>query len=101
MFKKIAFIFMVLTGGASVCSLAQSNEKIGIVISSVPSGAKIFIDGADTGRETPSRLKVEKEKKFSIKLEKKGFEPAFKADLDPNKIPSVYSIELIREKPKR
>lgn len=53
---------------------AASAQKFIVVIQSVPSGARISIDGQDTGMITPSQRTVESGKEISIALRKDGFQ---------------------------
>jgi formylglycine-generating enzyme required for sulfatase activity len=64
----------------------STTESGGIRISSNPSEAKIFLDGRDTGHQTPFTLSYVKVGEHTIKLEKTGFE-AFETTVtvEPNK----------------
>lgn len=49
-------------------------------VTSEPTGAKIFIDGSDTGQVTPALISnLEITKTYAIRVEKEGFDPSEKA----------------------
>jgi PEGA domain-containing protein len=62
-------------GTAAVYPLALSPRAPGISISSAPPGARVLIDGKDTGFVTPCDLGVPREK-LEIQLVLDGYQPA-------------------------
>jgi len=85
--------------GSDAGSAVASEQYTEIDVDSVPSNAKIFVDGADTGKVTPATLSVPKKpgKKLQIALRLKGYNSfTFKAvDAGEN---SKQTIELVRTK---
>jgi len=72
--------------------------NVDIEVSSVPSGARIYVEGSDTGKLTPAPLSFPKVKgkKLAIALHLKGYTAAsFKADLGDS---SRLTIELVKIK---
>jgi hypothetical protein len=72
--------------------------SVDIDVSSVPAGARISVDGTDTGKLTPSPLSFPrvKGKKLVISLHLKGYSmTSFKADLGES---SRQTIELVKIK---
>lgn len=73
-------------------------SSVTIDVSSTPSGARISVEGSDTGKLTPSPLSFPrvKGKKLAITLHLKGYASAsFKADLGES---SRQTIELVKVK---
>jgi len=64
-----------LPGGTDAGSAATTERYTEIDVDSVPPNAKIFVDGADTGKITPATLSVPKKpgKKLQITLRLKGY----------------------------
>jgi hypothetical protein len=54
--------------------LSSQQPSYSIYIQSVPSGARISIDGQSTGMITPAQLPVEANKEFTVALRKDGFQ---------------------------
>lgn len=50
-----------------------STQLYAVMIDSVPSGARIYIDGRDTGTKTPNRRSLEANKEVKIGLSRDGF----------------------------
>jgi hypothetical protein len=44
-----------------------------VMIESVPNGARIFIDGKDSGMITPARTNIEANREFTLGLRKEGY----------------------------
>ncbi len=57
-----------------VVESASQAEYYTVVIESNPSGARIAIDGQDTGMLTPAQKSVEASKEFTLALRKEGFQ---------------------------
>ncbi|MEZ0393082.1 MAG: PEGA domain-containing protein, partial [Pseudobdellovibrionaceae bacterium] len=55
-------------------TLGSKQEMFTVIIQSSPSGARISIDGQDTGMITPSQRVVEANKEFTIALRKDGYQ---------------------------
>jgi serine/threonine-protein kinase len=75
------------------------DSSVTIYVSSTPSGARISVDGADTGKLTPAPLSFPrmKGKKLAITLHLKGYtSPSFKVDLGES---SRQAIELLKARP--
>lgn len=51
-----------------------SREIFSVIIQSNPSGARIYIDGQDTGMITPAQRAMENGKEYSIGLRREGFQ---------------------------
>jgi len=98
------------TGSAGTASLQHADSEAGhaehqvavepnveIAVSSTPSGARIFVDGTDTGKLTPATLSVpKKDAKLAISLHLKGYTSvSFKADRSAS---SQQRIELPKSK---
>jgi serine/threonine-protein kinase len=77
---------------------ATVEPNVEIAVMSTPSGARIFVDGTDTGKLTPATLSVpKKDTKLAISLHLKGYISAsFKADRSAS---SQQRIELSKAKP--
>ncbi|MSR47354.1 MAG: PEGA domain-containing protein [Planctomycetes bacterium] len=67
-----ALLLALLTG----CASAESR----ISVNSNPSGARILIDGVDSGRQTPSSLILSTQaERYEIRVEKAGYNPVARA----------------------
>ncbi len=69
------------------CSFGETSEgKAGwnLVINSLPSGAQIYIDGQDSGKTTPSKVRVPSHSKFTVTLKLDGYLEYLKSNLTPD-----------------
>jgi hypothetical protein len=58
---------------ATGAAAGSDSDPSGLVVSSNPSGADIFLNGQPTGMVTPSRLEVPAQATFSIAVRKRGY----------------------------
>ncbi len=65
----LAIVGMMTSGCATIVHLCSSEE---LSVSSVPSGAKVVIDGTERG-VTPLATQVERKKDHAVVLTKDGF----------------------------
>ena len=65
-----------------------------ILVNSRPAGAKISVDGADTGQKTPAVL-PEKPGKYRVRLELKGYETVERdIEVNPSRGPAMVNLRL-------
>ena len=75
---------------------SDSPETIAFEVSSVPSGAKISVDGVETGKVTPSEVPIPTNRKVAIALRLRGYNTySFKADAGEG---SHWKAELVKVK---
>ena len=86
------------SGDGSGGRAADPDEKIEITVTSSPPGAKIFVDGVETGKVTPNvvRIPIAAGKKVPITLRLRGYNTySFKADASES---SQLNAELVKTK---
>jgi PEGA domain len=68
--------FKAGSGGSKVVSAMMKEIVFSLDISTKPPGARVLLDGWDTGRRTPTTLEALKPgKNYTVRLEQKGFAP--------------------------
>ena len=72
-------------------SARPASTKVQVVVHSTPSGAKIYIDGAETGKSTPASVPLSRGQRATISLRLRGYTNyTFKAlQIDDNTEPQV------------
>ena len=62
------------TSGSSDSASTKPSQPVALVIESSPSGARVFMDGRDTGMITPLRTNVDPDKEFTLTLRLAGYQ---------------------------
>jgi hypothetical protein len=89
----------------AVCALAaliaacgSTNEKLVELVTDQP-GARVFVDGVDTGQVTPARVGLmfgpDRNQRVFVQLMKEGYRPTFEAFYSYN-VPPKKEYELKR-----
>ncbi len=63
------------THGVSESASTLPKESYTVFIQSQPSGARIWIDGQDTGMITPAQQRMDSGREFTLALKKDGYQP--------------------------
>ncbi|MGH9567199.1 MAG: PEGA domain-containing protein, partial [Candidatus Angelobacter sp.] len=63
----------VSQGSKAVIALQLGQLSAGISVSSTPAGAEIYLDGRDTGRQTPAQISVDKQGNHNLVVKKQGY----------------------------
>jgi hypothetical protein len=69
-------LLLTLTGGLflTACATIMQGTSQDVSIASTPTGARLIIDGAETGR-TPVAASLKRKDKHTIRIEMDGYEP--------------------------
>jgi len=68
--------FKAGSGGSEVVSAMMKEIVFSLDVSTKPPGARVLLDGWDTGRKTPTTLEALKPRKtYTVRLELNGYEP--------------------------
>jgi tetratricopeptide (TPR) repeat protein len=94
--KIFARVHLFLLFALAVETYGSSLVVKGVVISSNPSGAKIFVNGEDTTYVTPSRIVLPADHPFTLQLEKDGYRNFTKENLVPSAMRSMYTPVLVK-----
>ncbi len=62
------------TTGSSDSASTKPSQPLAIIIESSPTGARVFMDGRDTGMITPLRTTVDSDKDFTVTLKLAGYQ---------------------------
>ncbi|HEY1800726.1 MAG TPA: PEGA domain-containing protein [Terriglobales bacterium] len=60
-------------GSKAVMALQLGQLSAGISVTSTPTGAEIYLDGRDTGRQTPAQISVDKQGNHNLVVRKQGY----------------------------
>ena len=71
--KKL-LLFLACAAGLVLSTQPVAAKKPQLVVNSEPSGAAIYINGANTGLQTPATLPIKGNKPFTLTIQKKGYE---------------------------
>jgi len=63
----------VSQGGKAVVALQLAQLSAGISVTSTPTGAEIYLDGRDTGKQTPAQISVDKQGNHNLVVKKQGY----------------------------
>ncbi len=66
------------------------------IVTSSPSGAEIFIDGASTGQSTPSRIEIPKGATFDISLKRAGYAEFTQKGLNRDTLGGRLNANLVK-----
>ncbi len=60
-------------GSKAVMALQLGQLSAGISVTSTPAGAEIYLDGRDTGRQTPAQISVDKQGNHNLVVKKQNY----------------------------
>lgn len=98
------------TGGTKLetpTAAAGIRESVSVIIQSFPSGARIYIDGKDSGMITPAQRSLETGREFTVGLKREGYQyyerkeiataqgQMIKGSLQPNPKMGYINLEVV------
>ncbi len=99
-FETVERVFSPTSAETAQWNIALTPLYARLTLTSEPTGARVFLDGADTGQTTPAALdKLALETAHTLRLEKEGYEPLLQHFLAGEATEYAFSLNLSAKAP--